>query len=317
MNRFIALIVLLITNLIINEQFERGICLKQSKWILIIKDLYCRFQDDEVPALGAQLTFYLIFSFFPFLIFILVLLSYTPITSESFLINLSNILPREAYYAVYKTIEEIMEGRNQTLLSFGMITTLWSASNGINALIRGLNKAYDEEETRSFIRIRGISLFFTLAIAITILLSLGLIIFGEPLGRSLVSFMGLSPWFKILWGIFRYLIMLIALVLVLLCVYRYMPNHHLPFKDVIPGTLFSALIWIVISTVFSNYVNNFGKFNKMYGSIGGVIALLLWLYLSSIAILLGGELNGTLIFLKQGKSKPQCKKFGFTLPFIK
>jgi len=291
--------------------------LKNSKWVLIIKDLYCRFHDDEVPALGAELTFYLILSFFPFLIFILVLLSYTPITSESFLINLSNILPRESYYAVYRAIEEIMEGRSQTLLSFGMITTLWSASNGVNALIRGLNKAYDEEETRSFIKIRGISLFFTLALAISILFSFGLIIFGEPLGRSLLSLMGLSPWFKTLWGIFRYLIMMIALFLVLLFLYRYMPNHHLSFKDVVPGTLFSALIWIVISTAFSNYVNNFGKFNKMYGSIGGVIALLLWLYMSSVVILLGGELNGTLIFLKQGKSKPRCKKFGFSLPFIK
>ncbi|HHW68310.1 MAG: rane protein [Epulopiscium sp.] len=291
--------------------------MKHPKLSVIIKDLYCRFYDDEVTALGAQLTFYLVLSFFPFLIFVLSILSYTPITFDSFLMNLSGILPHEAYYAVYQTIEEIMAGGNHTLLSLGMITTLWSASNGVNALIRGLNKAYDAEETRSFLRIRGISLFFTLVIAISILFSLGLIVFGETIGRSLFSHMGLSPWFKTLWGLFRYFIIIITLVLVLMCVYRYMPNHHLSFKDVIPGTLFSALIWIVISSVFSAYVNNFGKFNMMYGSIGGIIVLLLWLYLSSIVILLGGELNGTLIFLKQGKSKPYCKKFGFSLPFMR
>lgn len=290
--------------------------MKNTKLILIIKDLYCRFQDDEIPALGAQLTFYLILAFFPFLIFILIIMSYTPITSEAFLSNLSNILPNEAYYAVYKTIKEIMKGRSQTLLSFGMITTLWSASNGVNALIRGLNKAYDEEETRSFFIIRGISLFFTIAIATSILFSLGLVVFGEVLGGSIFSLMGLSPWFKTLWSVFRYFIMIITLIIVLLFLYRYMPNRNLSFKEVIPGTFFSTLLWLLISTAFSNYVNNFGKFNKMYGSIGGVIALLLWLYISSIVILLGGELNGTLIFLKQGKSKPHCKKFGFSLPFI-
>jgi len=281
----------------------------------IMKELYCRFQDDEVPALGAQLTFYIILSFFPFLIFLFTILSYTPINSDAFLLDLSHLLPREAYLIVHKTIKEILKVRNTTLLSFGMITTLWSASNGVNSIIRGLNKAYDEEETRSFLVLRGISLFFTIALTTSIAFSLSFLVFGEILGFYLFSIIGISPWFGISWSIFRYFIMIITILIVFIFLYKHMPNRQLTFKEVLPGTIFSTFFWILLSILFSKYINHFGKFNIMYGSIGGIIILLLWMYISSIVILLGGELNAVLLFLKEGKSKPRCKNFG-GLPFF-
>lgn len=290
---------------------------KKFKFISILKEIYCRFQDDEVPALGAQLTFYLTLSFFPFLIFILTVLSYTPISSELFLSYISRLLPNETYNLVYHTIRETLKARSSTLLSFGMITTLWSASNGVNSVIRGLNKAYDEEETRSFIKLKGISLIFTIALSTSILLSLGLLVFGRVIGAYLFSLLGLNHWFSMSWSLFRYFIMIITIFIVLLFLYKYMPNRRLLFKEVLPGTIFSTFFWILLSDLFSKYINNFGRYNIMYGSIAGIIILLLWIYMNSIVLLMGGELNGIFSFSQKGINKPKCKKFGFTLPFAK
>ena len=116
----------------------------------MLKDFYQRFQEHEVPALGAQLTYYLILAFFPFLIFLLTLLSYTPITSEEALNNLSRFLPADAYKVVIEVLRQTLSSSRQTLLSLGALFTIWASSNGINAVIRGINKAYDESETRPF-----------------------------------------------------------------------------------------------------------------------------------------------------------------------
>ncbi|NLJ87667.1 MAG: YihY/virulence factor BrkB family protein [Epulopiscium sp.] len=301
--------------------------MKKVKILSIINEIYCRFQDDEVPALSAQLTFYLTLSFFPFLLFILTLLSYTPIGSDLFLSFLGNLLPKETYTlvyhtlketAVYGTIRESIKLKNSTtLLSFGMITTLWSASNGVNSVIRGLNKAYNEEETRSYLKLRALSLIFTVVLSVTILLSLALIVFGRVIGLYLLVRLGLNHWFSTLWIMFRHLIMISTIFVVLLFLYKYMPNRKLFYKEVLPGTIFSTIFWVLLSNLFSKYVNNFGRYNIMYGSIAGIIILLLWLYMSSIVLLIGGEINGVLTFAKKGEVKPKCKKFGFPIPFSK
>ncbi len=291
--------------------------MKNWNIIAIIHEIYCRFQDDEVPALSAQLTFYLTLSFFPFLIFVLTILNYTPISSEIFLSLLSNLLPKETYYLVYHTIKETVSTSNRTLLPFGMVTTLWSASNGVNSVIRGLNKAYDEEETRSFFRLRGISLIFTIVLSITILLSSALIVFGRYIGIFMATHLGFNHSVSSVWNTFRQIIMITTIFVVLLFLYKYMPNRELLYRDVLPGTIFSTFFWFVLSNLFSKYIENFGKYNIMYGSIAGIIILLLWIYMSSIVLLLGGEINGVILFAKNGKVKPRAKKFGFPIPFCK
>ncbi|MFZ5989091.1 MAG: YihY/virulence factor BrkB family protein [Bacillota bacterium] len=270
--------------------------LLNSRIFKTIRNIYLRFQDDDIPALAAQLTYYFILSFFPFLIFLITLVSFTPVTSEQALNDLSKIMPSSAYNIVSDIISQVVNSRRATFLSFGMLATIWASSNGMNAVIRGLNRAFDQKETRPFWKVRGLSVLATIALALTILFSFFLLVFGEIIGEQLFIFLGFSHIFKTVWTFIRYFIPLITMLLVFTLLYLFTPNRRLTLREVMPGSLFSTFGWILTSVLFSLYINNFGNFSRTYGSIGGVIALLIWLYWISIIILLGGELNATLAF---------------------
>lgn len=275
--------------------------MKNHRGYQVITDFYLRFQEHEVPALGAQLTYYLLLAFFPFLIFILTLLSYTPITSEQALYDLSRLLPAEAFKVVKEVVRQTLSSSRQTLLSLGALFTIWASSNGINAVIHGINKAYDEKETRPFWKVRGMAIIFTIGLALVIILAFVLLVLGKQLGQALFAYAGDSALFMKSWQLYRFSIPLLVMLVVFIFFYRYAPNKKIGLRETIPGAVFSSLGWIVTSWVFSFYVNQFGNFTRTYGSIGGIIILLLWLYLSSMVILIGGEINATLSFNKKSR----------------
>ncbi|MBS4538707.1 YihY/virulence factor BrkB family protein [Clostridium sp. D2Q-11] len=270
--------------------------LDNKKIIRLFKRLKSRIQDDEVPALGAQLTYYLILAFFPFLIFLLTILSHTSLSSADIMLRLSTIIPDQSFELVSGTINDVIENGSTSLLSFGIIGTLWTASNGVAAIIKGLNKAYDQSENRSFFKLRGFAILITIFLSLGIVLALVLLVFGEILGNYIFSIFGLSDIFKVFWGFVRLLSPVFLLIIVFILFYKYAPNKRLHFKEVLPGSIFTTSAWIIISLLFSYYINNFGNYTKTYGSLGGIIILLIWLYISSIIILIGGELNATLAF---------------------
>ncbi|KAB3532730.1 YihY/virulence factor BrkB family protein [Alkaliphilus serpentinus] len=268
---------------------------KSKGWYSLIIDLAKQFGKHEVPALAAQVTYYLILSFFPFLIFLITLVSYTPLTSETTIKNLLDFLPYDTYIFVIDIINQVVEGRNTTLLSIGMITTLIVASNGVRALIRGINKSYNLDETRPFWKKRIIAILFTIALSGVILLSLVLLVFGHLLAMLLWNFLNLPDYFKDAWSIIRYLLSLAIQWIIFACIYIYTPERKPKFNCVILGTTFATFGWLATSFGFATYVNNFGNYASTYGSIGGIIVLLIWLYLSSIIILTGAEINGFVI----------------------
>ncbi|MBJ6362011.1 YihY/virulence factor BrkB family protein [Paenibacillus sp. GCM10012307] len=283
---------------------------KQGKTLRLLNCLIHRFNDDEVPALGAQLTYYLILSFFPFLIFVISMIGYVSFSPEDLMADFFTVIPDEAEKIVEGIIIEVTSSSSGTLLSFGMLATIWAASNGINAMIKGLNKAYDEEENRPFWKVRGISILATLVLAIVILVAMLMLIFGKSIGQYLFVAAAFPTDFERIWGIVKYLIPLSIMLCVFMLLYRIAPNRKLTFKEVLPGSLFTTLGWIGTSILFSFYVNQFGSYTKIYGSLGGVIVLLIWLYISSIIILMGGEINAALAFEREGKLKKECKTFG-------
>ncbi|NMA83411.1 MAG: YihY/virulence factor BrkB family protein [Epulopiscium sp.] len=289
--------------------------MSKKKLIYLFYDLFCRFREDEVPALGAQLTYYLILSFFPFLIFLLTLLSYTPLTSEQVLFNFIHLVPQSTYELITSFAKGLVDNRSQTLLSFSMLGTLWAASKGVIAVIRGLNKAYDEEETRPFWHIRGIALVYTIALALMIIFTFATLVIGNTLGEYLFDFFQIIPAFTMIWSLIRFLLSLSILILIFAFLYRATPNRQLTLKESIPGALFATFAWIIVSILFSFYVNYFANFSSTYGSIGGIIALLIWLYISSIIIIMGGEFNASLAFLKKQQQKPPQKRFDGRIAF--
>ncbi|HZK33361.1 MAG TPA: YihY/virulence factor BrkB family protein [Tissierellaceae bacterium] len=263
-----------------------------------IKDLLYRLKRDNVTAMGAQVSYYLILSIFPFLIFFLNILSYTPMAKDDILHNIIVFLPADTQRIVSNLLAETIDKSSDTLLSLGAITGIWAASKGIMALIKSLNKAYDVEEKRNYFELRAIAILFTLALLALLAIVLITLVFGEVLGNRLFDFLGLTDTFIVLWQYLRVLISLGSMVLIFALLYKFSPSirnkESIRLKNTLPGAIFTSIGWIFTSVLFSFYVNNFANYGKTYGSLGGIIVLLVWLYISSIIIITGGEINATL-----------------------
>ncbi len=280
-----------------------------AKLVKCVKNLYFRFYDDEVPALGAQLAYYFLLAFFPFLIFLMTLVGFSPVSGEEVLQMASHIFPETVFLLIRDNISLVADYKNSGLLSFGIITTLWAASNGVGAVIRGLNKAYDEEEVRPFWKVKGEAILFTVALVVVIVFTFLLLIFGRNVWQYLSTWLGLPEDVYRAWNVLRYGVMLIMMIIVFAALYHYTPNRILTWREVMPGAIFATFGWVLTSLGFACYVNNFTNYSKIYGSIGGVIVLLIWLFISAMIVLLGGELNATLAFDREGKEKPKGKKY--------
>lgn len=270
--------------------------------IIFLDQLIFRIKDDEVFVTGTQLTFFLILSIFPFIIMLLNIVSYTPFVKPDILQGVISYLPVEIRDLFKNFIKEIAASSSQSLLSISAVLGLWSSSAGIKAVVRAINKAYDYGEHRSYIKLRLMSVLFTIALLILIVLVFLTLIFGEVLTNKLFELLGLTFFFKILWRYMRILIPVSYMILIFALLYKYSPSksrlHKISFSSTLPGAVFTTLGWMLTSVLFSYYVNNFGNYAVTYGSLVGVILLFIWLYISSIIIVLGGEINATLDFFK-------------------
>lgn len=276
--------------------------LSKSKLIIFFDQLFFRIQDDAVFASGTQLTYFLILSVFPFIIVFLNVLSYTSLVREDVLNNLILYLPLETQKLIQGFVSEIAVSSSQSLLSVAAILGLWTASSGLKAVIKAINRAYDYEESRSFIRLKLISFIFTIALLILLTLVFLTLVFGEVLGNKLFSSFGRADLFIQLWAYMRIIIPLVYMVLIFALLYKFSPCtskiNEIPFSTTLPGAIFTSLGWMLISIFFSYYVNNFGRYAITYGSLVGIVLLLIWLYISSIIIILGGEINATIEHFK-------------------
>jgi membrane protein len=267
------------------------------------------FQRDDALGLAAQLAYYLILALFPF---ILVLVSLLGIFGSEELASIvldyfRRVTPQEVYELIETYTEDIITGRAKSpgLLSFGILFTIWSASGAFAALINALNRAYDVQETRPFWKVRGIAVLMTFGLSVLILLGVLLMVFGPSIGEAIANVFGLRETFEMVWNIVRWPVALLLLVFTVALIYYFAPDVEQPFRWITPGGLIGVLLWVLASAIFSFYVNNFGSYNKTYGSIGVVIVLLLYLYISSLTVLFGATLNATLVRMKEEISGEQ------------
>lgn len=276
---------------------------KDKKWFVFIEQLIYRFQDDKVPEIGAQLTYYLVLAIFPFIIFFLSILQFTPLADANILQELLSPLPGDSRELFYNLISNIIQSGSIGLLSFGAIGSLWASSKGVMAIIKAVNRAYDLEESRPYLKLKGLSILFTIGLFAILIVAFTVLIFGEVLFQAVVTSYNLPA--LIIWKVLKLLIPLAFMVIVITLLYKYSPSIkkgiNIKFSDSIPGALFASAFWIVFSTAFSFYVNNFANYSKTYGSLGGVIIFLIWLYVSSMVLMLGAEVNATLLSMKDKK----------------
>ncbi|MFC3780489.1 YihY/virulence factor BrkB family protein [Bacillus chungangensis] len=253
-----------------------------------------RFIKNDIIGLAAQLSYFFILSLFPLLIFLVTLIPYLPITQEDMIGLIRDFAPVQTMDFLETTLAEIMSNRSSGLLSFGIIGTIWSASNGMNAVIKALNRAYNAEERRPFLIARGMSIILTIGMIIVIIIVLVLPVFGKQIGKYLFHNLGFSMEFVALWNALRWVVTPIVLFLVFQVLYFLAPSEKIRWKSVRPGAVFASIGWIIVSLGFSSYISNFGNFTAAYGSLGGMIVLMLWLYLSGMILMIGGELNAVL-----------------------
>lgn len=254
-----------------------------------------RIGKNDITGLAAQLAFFFLLSLFPLLIFLVTLIPFLPIRQEDLLGLARDFAPDPSYHLIESTLNEVMAKRNGGLLSFGIIGALWSASKGMNAVVKALNRAYYSEERRPFFIARGMSVILTIGMIIVVLVALLLPVFGKQIDIYLFSYLGFSSEFVAIWNSLRWTVAPMILFIVFLSLYIFAPNEKVKLTSAIPGAIFATIGWIVVSLGFSYYVGNVSNYTATYGSLGGIIVLMLWFYLSGIILLVGGEINALLV----------------------
>ncbi|ASF41239.1 YihY/virulence factor BrkB family protein [Halobacillus halophilus] len=262
-----------------------------KKLVSYVKELVHEFQKDNIPILGAAQAYYYLLAIVPMIILLLSILPYMNIEAETAINALGKVIPSDTAEVFRENIISIVEQPKGGLLTVGILGTLWSASNGVNAFIQSANQAYNVEETRSFIKVRLLSIVLTLGMILAIVVALVLPVFGDVLINFMNNTFNLPSQTVIIFQLLRWVISVLVIGAILMALYHFAPNKNIPFKHILPGAIITAALWQIISLAFSFYVSNFANYSATYGSLGGIIILMLWFFLTGIILMVGAEIN--------------------------
>lgn len=271
------------------------------KTIKTIKTFMNRISDDNISAFSAQAAFFMFLSLFPFLILLLTLIQYTPITKTFLLETLVQVVPKNMTPIVITILDEMFNKSSPTLISISVVSALWSAGKGFFAVTKGINVIFKRKETRNYFLLRFISGLYTLIFVILIVTSLVLLVYGNKLHHFIVNtfpvLATISAWLIniriiVVWGL---------LMLFFLLLYNFIPSNRIkhtskqPFSKRFPkhlaGAIFASLGWIIFSYVYSLYVDIFDTMSYTYGSLTTIVVSLLWLYFIMYIMFIGAEIN--------------------------
>jgi membrane protein len=265
-------------------------------WKEIGKRVYKALGDDRLLAVAAGIVFYGLLAFFPA---ITALVSFygllaDPATIREHLSLVSGLLPAGGFDIMREQVERILAkggGQLSFAFVFGTSLAIWSTNAGMKAMMDALNVIYNVPEQRSFIRLNAVSLALTVGALAMLLLAIGSVVVF-PLA---MSYLGLGRWSETLASLLRWPILFLGVLLALSVLYRFGPSPHgARWRWITPGSLFATVLWIIGSAALSYYLANFGNYDATYGSLGAAIGLMMWMWMSSIVILLGAQLNNTL-----------------------
>src|SRR5687768_7721625 len=273
---------------------------------MFFKELYDKFFETDVMSAAAQVAFYFSFAFFPLLLFLVTLFGMILESTDELRIELysylAQIMPPSAYQLVRTTMDEIIETSSSSKLTIGILITLWSASAGVDSLRIALNRVYELRETRSWWNTKLHSLVLTFLFILLLAIGLAAITAGWSLVKVALSGLGFevtSPWVV---TVIQWTAIILAMVLSTAVVYSWLPcfkKFH--WVWISPGSVTAILVWILFGSLFRLYLQYFNTYNKAYGSLGAVIILMLWMYITGLALLLGGAINSVLTEMSEKK----------------
>ena len=268
--------------------------LSAPEWLRVFKRAFKSFLEDDCMGLSAQVAFSSLLAFFPAMVFLVGLLDLVGAYD-----TLKDFLAPVAPGEVLDTIETLQQdtSKSTSVVAFvvGAAAATWAASGAVNAVIKAVNRAYDRVETRPFWKTRLIAVFLVALTGLVLAGLLLLIVFGGPLGTAIADKAGLGGAFELFWGILRWPLAFVAILIFFALVYYLAPNTDVRnWSWVTPGSLVGALAWLALSGLFALYTSFSDSYSRTYGALASGIVLLLWLNYSAFALLFGAELNSEL-----------------------
>ena len=288
-------------------------------WLQLAKRVWNEIQEDNVFGRAAELSYYFLLALFPFLIFLtsiigLVLGSGTGM--RHMLFNyLARIMPPSAFQLIDSTMVEVSAASSGGKLSFGLLAALWAASNGLTAITDSLNQAYDLKESRPWWKQRLVSIGLTIALSVFIIVALVLVVAGGKIAEWLAAHYGFGPVFPMAWKIIQWPAVLACMTFAFALIYYFAPDFRKQaWQWLTPGAAIGVALWLLVSLGFRVYLHFFNSYSATYGSLGAVIILMLWLYFTGTAVLIGGEINSEIEHAAAQQGEPEAKEKGEKAP---
>ena len=283
------------------------------------KRVWSEIDSDDVFGRAAQLAYYFLLALFPLLLFLVSILGIiagdNPEMREDMFRYLGTVLPGDAAQLVSSTVNETITKSGGGKISFGILAALWAASNGMGAICNSLNVAYGVKETRPFWKTRLTAVLLTIALAVLIITALVGVLYGHDIAEAVAGKFGLGTAFEWTWKIVQWPIILAFVLLAFGLIYYFAPNvEEASWHWVSPGAAMGVGLWLLVSFGFSLYLSYFNSYNATYGSLGAVIILMLWFYLTGAAILIGGEINSEIEHAAAEAGDPDAKQKGEKKP---
>jgi membrane protein len=288
-------------------------------WKDLGRRVWSEIQEDDVFGRSAQLAYYFLLALFPLLLFLtsvigLVMGSGTGLRHSLFN-YLSQVLPGSAFKLIDSAMYEVSAASGGGKVAFGILAALWAASNGMGAITQALNVAYDVEESRPWWKQRLTAVGLTVALSVLIISALVLVLYGGRIIEHVAGGYGFGEVFTIMWKVLQWPIAIAFMLVAFALIYYLSPDlHDQKWTWVTPGSAIGVGLWLLISFGFRLYLHFFDSYSKSYGSLGAVIVLMLWLYLSGAAILIGGEVNSEIENAAAKAGAPDAKEKGEKAP---
>lgn len=256
-----------------------------------VKEIYYRLMYDEISLLSANLSYYFILSLFPMLIVALALTPYFKIDQQFLLEKIHSFAPGDLGDYLFDMISEVLNNKNNTIITVGIVFTLWSASSGIYGIIIAFNNAFRVRDGRIWIVTKFISVVITALFLVGMFVVLALVVFGKQLTYLLFHKFNLDEGFYNLWSVLNYSFPILFIFIVFVFLYIMGPNLKLKAISIIPGAIFSTISWTLVSRLFGYYIDHFSSYIKTYGTIGAFMAFIIWLYITGYILIIGAEIN--------------------------
>ena len=263
------------------------------------------FLDDEMSTYASALAYQMLFSLFPFLLFLIALIGFLHLPDFFSWLRLQSelVLPPQALEQVNPVIDQLQQSKGG-LLSIGIVIALWTASAGVRLMMSAMNAAYDVVEARPVWKRIPLSVAYTIGIAMMMLAVAALMVTGPQVMNWIAAQIGMEDFIVTLWTILRWPLIVMLLMVAVALIYYVMPDVKQEFRFITPGSVLAVVVWILASLGFGYYVKTFADYNAMYGSIGAIIVLLLYFYISAAVLLLGAEMNAVVEHMSvEGKDK--------------